>query len=146
MQEQHAVSAQAQRAQELTEAHYAARCCAWCRHAHKPSSQVRANGLEKLIKSLQFLAINFTSFGTENSYTYIEITFSNQHQTAVLSFWVLIRGVQYFMIRSASVCFAWQNCFRTFKFRYFGRQSSHHQAHVACAGDPDGSSAFPTGL
>ena len=42
-----------------------------------------------------------------------EFIISNQHQTAVSSFWVLISGVQYCVIRSSSVCFVWQNRSRT---------------------------------
>ena len=49
---------------------------------------------------LQLLAIRSTSSGTGNS-RFKCIYFSNQHQTAVLSFWVLISGVQYLMIRSS---------------------------------------------
>ena len=38
-----------------------------------------------------------------------EFIFSNQCQTAVSSFWVLISSVLYCVIRSSLVCFVWQN-------------------------------------
>ena len=76
-------------------------------------SNQEMHGLEKLIKNAcNCLLSVFTSFGLEIQASN-EFIFSNQNQTAVLSFWVLISGVQYCVIRSSSVCFVWQNRSRT---------------------------------
>ena len=70
--------------------------------------------LEKLIKSACNCLPSFSQALQLEIHTSKEFTSSNQHQTAVLSFWVLLRGVQYFVICSSSVCFLWQNSSRTF--------------------------------
>ena len=58
------------------------------------------HGLEMLIKSACNCLLSVSQALELEIHSSNEFTFSNEHQTAVLSFWVLISGVQYFVIRS----------------------------------------------
>ena len=46
-----------------------------------------------------------------------EYIFSNQHQTAVSSFWVLISGVQYYVLLRYALC--GKTVLERLQFRYF---------------------------
>ena len=78
---------------------------------HMPVQSRKMHWLEKLIKSACKCLLSVSKALEREIHSSNELTSSNQHQTAVLSFLVLISGVHYFVIRSSSVCLVFWSLF-----------------------------------
>ena len=76
------------------------------------------DSFEKLIKSACNCLLSVSQSLELEIHASKEYTFKSTPDSCFV-LWALLSGVQYFVIRSTTVCFAWQNRSRTFQVSIF---------------------------